>query len=244
MAHKSLERLSMTEAEWKARCAVRKAERSRRSIARRGLEAKKYFQKYYQEHKAEYRERGRAWRKANPDRARELRKMYRNPARERITTAAWRAANPDKVAATNQRLKEKRQRPEVKAARVAHQRERRHTDLQYAFKVSLQKTLLQRLRAHGVRKQHRMEEYLGCSIAELRSHLASKFLTGMTWENRHLWHIDHIRPCASFDLTDTIQQRACFHFTNLRPLWALDNIRKGRRWVNVTAIPILAAEHT
>lgn len=49
----------------------------------------------------------------------------------------------------------------------------------------------------------------------------------MTWENKHLWHIDHIRPCASFDLTIPEQQRQCFKYLNCQPLWAKDNLSKG-----------------
>jgi DNA/RNA endonuclease G (NUC1) len=51
----------------------------------------------------------------------------------------------------------------------------------------------------------------------------------MNWENygKNGWHIDHIIPCASFDLTDPKQQKNCFHYTNLQPLWAADNIRKS-----------------
>jgi len=71
---------------------------------------------------------------------------------------------------------------------------------------------------------------LGCSIDEARLHLASQFSDGMSWENFGEWHIDHIRPCASFDLTDPEQQKECFHFSNLQPLWAEENIRKGDRW--------------
>jgi hypothetical protein len=52
----------------------------------------------------------------------------------------------------------------------------------------------------------------------------------MTWENRSKWHVDHIRPCASFNLFDPAQQAACFHFSNLQPLWAADNIRKSDKW--------------
>ncbi len=72
-------------------------------------------------------------------------------------------------------------------------------------------------------------QLIGCSIPELMAHLEKQFLPDMTWENRSHWHIDHKRPCASFDLTDPQQQRICFHYTNLRPLWAVDNIRKSAK---------------
>jgi hypothetical protein len=75
-----------------------------------------------------------------------------------------------------------------------------------------------------------MRQLLGCTVNELAEYLESKFLPGMSWENRKLWHIDHIRPLASFDLTDPAQQRLAFHYANLQPLWARDNIRKGRRY--------------
>lgn len=68
---------------------------------------------------------------------------------------------------------------------------------------------------------------LGCTPEQLTDHLASQFTEGMTWDNYGEWHVDHIRPCASFDLLDPEQQRQCFHFTNLQPLWAVDNLRKG-----------------
>ena len=72
---------------------------------------------------------------------------------------------------------------------------------------------------------------LGCSIEELRKYLESKFKIGMSWDNHGKWHIDHIRPCASFDLTDSEQQKQCFHYTNLQPLWAKDNLSKGSKIV-------------
>lgn len=68
---------------------------------------------------------------------------------------------------------------------------------------------------------------LGCDMAQLMAHLELLMLPGMTWENYGTWHIDHRIPCASFDLTDPKQQAACFHYLNLQPLWAPDNIRKS-----------------
>ncbi len=52
----------------------------------------------------------------------------------------------------------------------------------------------------------------------------------MNWDNRRTWHIDHIRPCASFDLTDPEQQKVCFNFRNLQPLFAIDNLKKGAKF--------------
>lgn len=70
-------------------------------------------------------------------------------------------------------------------------------------------------------------ELLGCSIESLRIHLQKQFTKGMSWSNYGKWHIDHIKPCASFDLFKPKEQRKCFNYTNLQPLWAEDNLRKG-----------------
>lgn len=66
---------------------------------------------------------------------------------------------------------------------------------------------------------------------ELKAHLESKFQPGMTWENHGEWHIDHIRPRASFAYTspDCPDFRECWALSNLQPLWARDNIRKGAK---------------
>ena len=70
-------------------------------------------------------------------------------------------------------------------------------------------------------------DLIGCTPQQLKDYLESKFLEGMSWENRDEWHIDHIIPCASFDLTKVEEQQKCFHYTNLQPLWAVDNLKKG-----------------
>lgn len=83
---------------------------------------------------------------------------------------------------------------------------------------------------NGGSKSVKTEALLGCSIICARQHLEAQFLPGMSWDNHGEWHIDHIRPCASFDLTDLEQQKECFHYTNLQPLWAADNLRKSDTW--------------
>ena len=71
---------------------------------------------------------------------------------------------------------------------------------------------------------------LGCTGEELRARFEGLFQPGMSWENMAEWEIDHVRPIASFDLTDAEQVRRAFHHTNLQPLWRADNRRKGAKW--------------
>lgn len=84
---------------------------------------------------------------------------------------------------------------------------------------------------NGIVKHNHTLDLIGCTAKELKNYLASKFTDGMTWENYGMdgWHVDHIRPCASFDLADPEQQKQCFHYTNLQPLWARDNLSKGAK---------------
>ena len=76
------------------------------------------------------------------------------------------------------------------------------------------------------------QELLGTDFEMARKHIESLFQPGMSWNNRSEWHIDHIIPCSSFDLKCPVQQKACCHYTNLQPLWASDNIRKGNRIIS------------
>jgi hypothetical protein len=72
---------------------------------------------------------------------------------------------------------------------------------------------------------------LGCTMAEFVEHIESLWGDGMTWHNwgRDGWHMDHIVPLSAFDLSDADQIKAACHYTNLRPLWAVDNLRKGAK---------------
>jgi len=99
-------------------------------------------------------------------------------------------------------------------------------------KKNIQWRLAKRLRGRvrellGNTKKISAMTLLGCSVAEFKEHLQSQFKCGMHWNNYGKWHIDHIQPCASFDLTDLEQQKKCFHFSNMRPLWANANKQKS-----------------
>jgi len=120
---------------------------------------------------------------------------------------------------------ERRRRPESRAKSAEYMRRRLQTNHQARLRNLLRVRLHSALK--GIRKSARTLELLGCSIEHLVKHLESKFQPGMSWENQGEWHVDHIRPLASFDLSDPHQQREACHWTNLQPLWASDNIRKG-----------------
>ena len=70
---------------------------------------------------------------------------------------------------------------------------------------------------------------LGCNISKFKDFISEKFQTGMSWDNHGGWHLDHILPLASFDLTDRKQFLAACHYTNYQPLWAKDNLKKGAK---------------
>lgn len=86
----------------------------------------------------------------------------------------------------------------------------------------------------GAKKKFPTVKFLGCTFAKAKQHIESQFKNGMSWDNFGKWHIDHIRPLASFDLTDVNQQLMAGHYTNLQPLWATENIVKGAKYEEPT----------
>jgi hypothetical protein len=106
-------------------------------------------------------------------------------------------------------------------------KKRLSNDLNFKLATLLRGRLNKAIR--GNQKTGSAVKDLGCSVAELKTYLESKFQPGMTWYNygRDGWHIDHIKPLSRFDLSDTSQFLEACHYTNLQPLWAEDNISKG-----------------
>jgi hypothetical protein len=118
-------------------------------------------------------------------------------------------------------------KPESKQRANLNSKKRYWSDLNYR----ICKNIRNRINGALVRgyKSDSSISLLGCSIPELKAYLSRKFTEGMSFENYGKWQIDHIRPCCSFDLKEPEQQKQCFHFTNLQPLWAKDNLSKGAK---------------
>lgn len=106
---------------------------------------------------------------------------------------------------------------------------RLQNDPQFKLHVRLNGRISDALKKQGVIKAAKTAELIDAEIADFKAYLSSNWEEGMSWDNygRDGWHVDHIRPCASFDLTDEEQQLVCFNWRNLRPMWGTDNISKS-----------------
>jgi hypothetical protein len=100
--------------------------------------------------------------------------------------------------------------------------------------ASLRARLRDAMRRANTKQADYTISLLGYSARQLKAHLERLFLPGMSWKNYGFkgWHIDHIKPICTFDLATEEGQRAAFHYTNCQPLWARDNLRKGRKYGN------------
>ena len=161
--------------------------------------------------------------------------QYKCKSCSKKATESWKEKNPEYHQAYRDNNKEKRakynaewfknNRDKANATKRKWRARQRENNPEFNIANSL------RCRMHGTiikgYKSKSTIELLGCSISECKHHLESLFQEKMSWDNYGEWHIDHIKPCSSFDLTDPEQQAECFHYTNLQPLWAVDNIKKG-----------------
>lgn len=103
-------------------------------------------------------------------------------------------------------------------------------DPNFKLKMQLSHRIYLALKVKNIFKSKKTLKLLGCTVEELWQHLEKQFQPGMTKENYGEWHVDHIKPCALFDLTKDEDQAACFHYTNLQPLWAEQNLKKGKKY--------------
>lgn len=113
----------------------------------------------------------------------------------------------------------------------AYERERIKRDPIFALSKGVRARVRLAFVRQGYPKNSKTEDMLGCDYRTLADHIERQFMRGMTWENRGNWHIDHIIPLASAKTKEEVV--ALCHFTNLRPMWALENISKGAKQVSL-----------
>jgi len=169
-------------------------------------------QKYYQENKVKCLVISKNWRKTNPEKSNAVYARYRKTEKRKIVANRWAAKNRKTMQAYN-----------VK---------KYNTDPRFNIATKIRRRISMAIHNQYTKKATLTVELLGCSFLELKSYIESKFTLGMTWDKilSGEIHLDHIRPYASFDLTDSEQQKQCFNYKNLQPLWAKDNLQKSNKW--------------
>jgi len=183
-----------------------------KNITDKKLRMKMRNKLYYEFNKDRIKKRNAAYYKANKDKKLKYAKAYGQANKDIINLRKkiYRKANKDKV--------------------ILWEKKYRQGNIQYKLRKYLRSRLKNAIK-HNFKAGSAVRD-LGCSINELKKYLESKFKPGMSWENHGFygWHIDHIKPLSLFDLTNREEFLQAFHYTNLQPLWAKDNLSKANKY--------------
>lgn len=179
----------------------------------------KRTQDWYRKNKEKVCKRTSEWSAKNKDRVNECKRIRRakhrllNPLKEKpkFNKQEWLKNNKEKLA--GYKRKWLKQNPKN------------------AMADRVRRRINEFMKKNGYKKQHKTHEIIGCTFEQLRFHIEKQFQHGMTWENRSEWHIDHIIPLASAKTEEDVIRLN--HYTNLRPLWAKDNLVKSAKMENL-----------
>jgi hypothetical protein len=191
---------------------------------------------YREKNKERIKEQRKAYREANRELILERKKKYYEENKEQILKKhrerayhkRYRRIRPSRGLHPIQHIRDYYKATKVERDRISHAKARKKylskpsNRIAHAFRCSINKYI----KAKNPRDT--TKGFLGCTFEEFKDHLESQFTEGMTWDNwgRGGWHIDHIIPCAVFDLTKPSHQKVCFNYQNLQPLWESENCSK------------------
>lgn len=197
---------------------------------KRKQEIREYKRKWYLKHKSDIVK----WQKEHWQEYTEKRRKGYQKSRKKNQEYAmeYYRGHKDKMLAYSKKyLLEHREERRVYKNRT--EREKRENNIEYKIACGLRSALNKVLKRQNAKKSNHTLKLVGCTVEYLKRYLEDRFLHGMTWDNYGFygWHIDHITPCVFFDLTKPKEQRKCFHYTNLQPLWQKDNLEKNS-WYN------------
>ena len=192
-------------------------------------ENKEYIRKYCKEHREELRKYSKTYGV-----------KYRQKNKQKISqkNRKYYTKHKDQIKKHNKVYHKKYYQTNGEKLRklsTKYKKERRKMDLGYKILGNLRRRVNYAVKKQDAKKMKRTRDLLGCTIDFLKKHLESQFYGKMTWDNYGFrgWHIDHIRPCVDFDLTEVDQQKKCFNYKNLQPLWWSDNLSKSSLYRNI-----------
>jgi len=207
---------------------------------------KEYQAKHYQKNSEKVKERNAKYHRENPEKVKRWKAKYRreNPEKEKERAKKYHRENFEKIKERKakyrrenlEKIKEREAKyrrenlEKINERRAKYERERYKNDENFRILKLLRSRLRKSLKSQSAKKSKGTLELTGCSIDKLWEHLEKQFKDGMTRQNQGEWHIDHIKPCSLFDLTDPEQQKECFNYKNLQPLWAEENLSKRAKW--------------
>lgn len=194
---------------------------------------------YYIKNKEKCAVKSKEWAKNNQDKVKRSNEKYSNSEKRKVYLKKYLKEHKEKQRINSRRCylnnKENiKNRHKVYYRKnqpliVANAKAKRKNDPSYRLLLNLRRRLHQVL--FGANKSENTLRLIGCTLEELKLHIESQFIKGMNWKTYGVkgWHLDHKIPCSSFDLSDPEQQKACFNFSNLQPLFAFDNLSKGSK---------------
>ena len=198
------------------RAKWREDARKRRLCPKYRAKVSKQKKEDYLKNKAYILRRAKLWRDKNKEKIRAKYKKYYYENHEKMLASAARTRN--------------KRRKERSLKQYEYKKKRLKTDIAFKLTERIRSRINLCLKRYKTIKSQEFKALLGTNDMQvIWRHLEKQFKKGMTKDNHGLWHIDHIRPISSFDLSKPDQQLKCFHYTNMQPLWAKENLSKGSK---------------
>jgi hypothetical protein len=197
-------------------------------------EIKKQSKQYYDLNKKQISERNKIWYLKNKELILKKQREYHKNNKEKIhqTKREHYLKHKNEIKKRHE-VYNRTHKKEIRIQKSIYTKNRRKIDVNYKMRTVLSNRINSTLKNNF--KSQSTIKLLDCSIDQLKQYLEKQFKQGMKWSNwgtgygnkgMKQWHIDHKIPCASFDLSKPAEQKKCFHYTNLQPLWAEENRRK------------------
>jgi len=185
-------------------------------------------QKYCSEECVKIKDKAYQKKYLQSDKGKEYLKKYSHSDKAKESRKNYQRSDKGKIA--NKKVYEKRQsKGLINEYARKYQKVRRKADPIYKLTADVRMRLRIFLKTHNMKKANRTFKMVGCTPKFLKEYLEKQFKPGMTWQNhtRTGWHIDHKIPLSSAKIPEAVEK--LMHYTNLQPLWSVENIKKGKK---------------